>query len=183
MRIFTGAGMNRIAAVIAAAVFCAGTPAFAAPIYQAKVTLLANGDYSNELRKGIRGASRRIIFSFYLFKALPYKEPGRVAADLIDAKRRGVDVTVILEKSSDKKDNLNRDNLRTAAQLAAGGVRVLFDSEKRTSHMKVAVIDDRYVFLGSHNLTESALRFNNEISVVIDSPAMAEELTSYLNQL
>ena len=51
------------------------------------------------------------------------------------------------------------------------------------THLKVTVIDGRYVYLGSHNLTEGALRYNNELSVLIDSPEIAAETLTYLNQL
>ena len=94
-----------------------------------------------------------------------------------------MDVTVILEKGNDKNDQLNAENSATAALLAKGGVRVFFDSPHVTSHMKTAVIDNRYVYLGSHNLTQSALRRNNELSVLIDSPEMAAEIKAYLDRL
>ncbi|WP_243688574.1 phospholipase D-like domain-containing protein [Geotalea toluenoxydans] len=44
-------------------------------------------------------------------------------------------------------------------------------------------MDSRYVFIGSHNLTQSALQHNNELSVMIDSPEMAAEIKAYLNRL
>jgi phosphatidylserine/phosphatidylglycerophosphate/cardiolipin synthase-like enzyme len=96
--------------------------------------------------------------------------------DLLRAARRGVAVTVILEKSGRDADPLNNDNLHTASMLTRGGVRVRFDSPATTSHGKVAVIDSRHVYLGSHNLTQAALRHNNEFSVLIDSPEMALEV-------
>jgi phosphatidylserine/phosphatidylglycerophosphate/cardiolipin synthase-like enzyme len=44
------------------------------------------------------------------------------------------------------------------------------------------VIDKRYIFLGSHNLTQGALKYNNELSVLIDSPEMAAEVRAYLER-
>jgi phosphatidylserine/phosphatidylglycerophosphate/cardiolipin synthase-like enzyme len=87
---------------------------------------------------------------------------------------------VILEKSGRDNDNLDTDNRHTASFLARGGVRVRFDSPLVTTHNKVVVIDNRHIFLGSHNLTQAALRHNRELSVRIDSPGMAAELLSYL---
>ena len=69
------------------------------------------------------------------------------------------------------------------ALLSRSGIEIRFDSLRKTSHAKVVVIDDRYVFLGSHNLTHSALSRNNELSVRIDSPEMARQITSYLGTL
>jgi phosphatidylserine/phosphatidylglycerophosphate/cardiolipin synthase-like enzyme len=88
-----------------------------------------------------------------------------------------------LEQSKEERDSLNRDNHETARQLRRGGVKVLFDDPRRTTHVKATVIDDRYVFIGSHNLTHSALSRNNELSVVIDSPELAREVTAYLKDL
>ena len=70
-----------------------------------------------------------------------------------------------------------------AALLTRGGVRVVFDSPTVTSHNKTVVIDNRYVFIGSHNLTQGALRHNNELSVMIVSPELAAEVKSFLDRL
>ena len=67
--------------------------------------------------------------------------------------------------------------------LTRGGVKVYFDSPSTVTHVKAVVIDGRYVYIGSHNLTQSALRHNNELSVLIDSPEMASEITSYMGKL
>ncbi len=150
-----------------------------------RVTLLKNRDYATAFLKGIREARSSIIVSTYLFKVTDAGNnlPRRIAEELISARRRGVAVTVILENSSDRTDNLNRENHHTADILARGGVKVFFDSPRITSHAKVAVIDGRYVYLGSHNLTQGALAHNNELSVLVDSPEMAAEVRSYLDRL
>jgi phosphatidylserine/phosphatidylglycerophosphate/cardiolipin synthase-like enzyme len=60
---------------------------------------------------------------------------------------------------------------------------VVFDSPGTTTHTKVAVIDGRYIFLGSHNLTNSALKYNHELSVFIDSPELAGKTLRYIDSL
>jgi phosphatidylserine/phosphatidylglycerophosphate/cardiolipin synthase-like enzyme len=163
---------------------------FACPVVPAErqpcgATLLKNRDYGEALFTGIREARSSIIVSCYLFKITNFPDnlPRRIAEELIRARQRGVDVTVILERSRDKDDFLNKENSSTANFLSRGGVEVRFDSLRKTSHAKVVVIDARHVFLGSHNLTHSALSRNNELSVRIDSPEMAREISSYLGQL
>lgn len=147
-----------------------------------RISLLSNREYAGALIRGIKSARSTIVCSFYLFKTGKgrYNLPRRIADELIMARRRGVSVTVILERNSDHADRLNDDNLRTASFLTKGGVRVLFDSPSRTSHEKVVVIDKRHVYLGSHNLTQAALQHNNELSVLIDSPEIAEKALSFL---
>ncbi len=151
----------------------------------APVTLLKNRDYATAFLKGIREARSSIVISTYLFKVTEAGDnlPRRIAEELISARRRGVAVTVILESSSDLSDNLNRENHHAADILSRGGVKVFFDSPRITSHAKVAVIDGRYVYLGSHNLTQGALAHNNELSILVDSPEMAAEIRSWLDRL
>jgi phosphatidylserine/phosphatidylglycerophosphate/cardiolipin synthase-like enzyme len=131
---------------------------------------------------GIRDARASIVCSFYLFKTGDggNNQPRRIAEELIRARKRGIKVTVILEKSGRANDNLDTDNRHTAALLAQGGISVHFDSPQITTHSKVVVIDNRFIFLGSHNLTQAALRHNKELSVRIESPGMASELLSYM---
>ena len=173
------------AVLLAAALLCPAAPLLAGGSYYARTTLLRNQEYADALLKGIRDARRSIAFSFYLFKVTDARgnQPRTIAAELVKAAGRGVDVSVILEKGNDKNDPLNAENRDTASLLAKGGVKVFFDSPRVTSHMKTAVIDGRYVYIGSHNLTQSALRHNNELSVLIDSPEMAAEIKTYLDSL
>ena len=179
------AGRRSLIAVFVALLLSVAGPVLSADVHPAGATLLINRQYRDALLAGIRGANSRIIVSCYLFKIskFPDNQPRQVAEELIRARQRGVNVTVILEQSRDESDFLNRENRATAAILSRSGIEIRFDSLRKTSHAKVVVIDDRYVFLGSHNLTHNALTRNNELSVRINSPEMAREITSYLGQL
>jgi len=146
------------------------------------VRLLEDGDYFSAFMKAIHDARSEIVMSFFLFKINGHSKnyPDRILAGLVRAAKRGVRVRIILEEGSDTTDT---DNRKTAARLRAGGVDVYFDSPSTTTHTKVAVIDKRYIFLGSHNLTNSALKYNHELSVVIDSPSLAAETIHYIDSL
>jgi len=164
----------------------AGTPELHAAQkgYPGKVTLLQDHKYVDALLSGIRNAKQEISGCFFLFKinergGLPLK----IAEELIDAKKRGVDVTIELEQEATGIGTVYEQNRRAAKLLADAGIKVRFDAPKTTTHVKALVIDRRYVYLGSHNLTQSALKYNNELSVLIDSPELAGEITAYLNGL
>ncbi|GAB4296901.1 MAG: hypothetical protein Fur0034_06440 [Desulfuromonadia bacterium] len=148
-----------------------------------QIVLLENRRYMDELSTRIREAESSILLTVFLFKTTdsPGNLPARIVSLLTDAARRGVDVTVLLE-DGEKDESLRRENRRTARLLRKGGVRVVFDSPRRVTHAKAAVIDGRHVFIGSHNLTNSALSHNNELSVYIDSPTLARELTSLIRR-
>jgi phosphatidylserine/phosphatidylglycerophosphate/cardiolipin synthase-like enzyme len=152
--------------------------------YTSRATVLPDQDYVDALLSGIRDARASILCSFYLFKISDGGDnlPRRIAEELILARKRGVKVAVILEKSGREDDPIDADNRRTASLLSQGGVRVHFDSPRVTTHNKVVVIDNRHVYLGSHNLTQAALRHNKELSLRIESPELASELLSYLER-
>ena len=67
--------------------------------------------------------------------------------------------------------------------LRKNGIPVSLDSLDVTSHMKVVVIDERFCFIGSHNMTHSALGDNHEFSLLVDSRELAAELAEYIGQI
>lgn len=67
--------------------------------------------------------------------------------------------------------------------LLRGGIAVVLHAGRTVTHAKTVSVDDRYVFIGSHNLTQSALMHNNELSVMLDSPRLAARISDYLQQL
>jgi phosphatidylserine/phosphatidylglycerophosphate/cardiolipin synthase-like enzyme len=147
----------------------------------ARAELLENRAYSGALLTRVREAKRRIICAFYLFKVgdNPGNLPAAVVAELVKARQRGVEVTVILDLGKSTR----LENRTAAGILLQNGVRVRFTSRRRTTHVKAMVIDDRYVLMGSHNLTQSALAYNNELSVLLESPELAARATRYLEAL
>lgn len=155
-----------------------------------QTTLLRNREFAESLLDSIRSARKSVYLSFFLFKATDKRNniPRQVVEELIRARKRGVVVTVLLERPSPNRsaagnDSLYADNRRTADLLARGGVKVFFDSPAVTTHTKTAVIDNHRVFIGSHNLSQSALQHNNELSVMLDSPDLASEVKAYLDRL
>jgi len=113
-------------------------------------------------------------------------DPDNVASDdpvmtllraLVEAKQRGVDVRVGLDLGRDRDTGDIEDKHVNAGQwLERHGIPVVLDEDTITTHAKVVVIDDRWVVLGSHNWTRSAMLMNREVSVVIDDPAMVKRL-------
>lgn len=101
-----------------------------------------------------------------------------VVRSLIAAKRRGVDVRVVL----DQKANTGKSNnaSRTAMNLLAGaGIPVRTTSAWKILHDKVIVTDGRNTQVGSFNFSRTADRSNSEnVLVVWDDPVVAQK---YLN--
>jgi phosphatidylserine/phosphatidylglycerophosphate/cardiolipin synthase-like enzyme len=141
-------------------------------------TLLENGAYCGALVNRIREAKRRIICAFYLFKVggKGRNLPAAISAELVKARQRGVEVTVILDQGRTSQ----LENRVAAGMLSQNGVRVIYASRRRVTHVKAVSIDDRFAMIGSHNLTQSALLHNNELSVLLDSPELAVQVRRYL---
>ena len=179
-----GAGRRWCAWLIALSLFISAGPVHAGASFTTTTTLLRNQEYAEALLKRIGNAHESIVCSFYLFKVTDTRnnKPRRIAEELVRARKRGVAVTVILEKGKSAQDKLSAENLNTAALLKRDGVNVYFAAPGVTTHNKIVVIDKRYIFLGSHNLTQGALKYNNELSVLIDSPEMAAEVLTYLER-
>lgn len=162
-------------------------PALQRPIDQdgCPLTLLKNKAYFSALSESIQAARKQIVMAFFLFKTNghPKSYPEILLRELGDAARRGVQVMVVLEQDAKADSTVNRDNRGASQRLKKAGVEVYFDSPKKTMHTKLAVIDGRYTFIGSHNLTQSALKHNHELSVRVDSPAVAEITLNYIKDL
>lgn len=148
------------------------------------IQLLADGRYYPTLVDFIRKAEHSIDMGMFLFKttASPGNKPAMLVKELIAARKRGVHVRVVLEHSG-RDESLNKENRRVAEKLRKGNIRVFFDTPATTTHTKMVVIDRRYTFLGSHNLSHSALAYNHEVSLLVDSSALAAELIAYLDTL
>ncbi len=149
-----------------------------------QILILPDKEYFDVLRRYIRDADERITMVMFIFKIT--KSPGNRAAmimnELISAAKRGVQILLVLDKS-DYDKNITRENKRVAKKLRRHNITVKFDTPGKTTHSKAVVIDERFVFLGSHNLTHSALSRNNEFSLLIDSRDLAWEVSNYIKRL
>lgn len=146
--------------------------------------LLLDRDYFHALIDGINNARTEIVFCAYLFKTIENADgyPERVMKSLSSAVKRGVRVFALMELSQNSGD-LIQTNSGTAERLRKAGISVCPDPRDLVTHTKLVVIDQRYLFIGSHNLTQSALKYNHEVSVWFDSPSMAQEVLRYVDSI
>jgi phosphatidylserine/phosphatidylglycerophosphate/cardiolipin synthase-like enzyme len=102
--------------------------------------------------------------------------------ELIEAKKRGIRVEVILE-IREGDDRTTKRNRQSGKILSDGGVEVIYDSLFKTTHSKLMVVDGELTLLGSTNWVFSSLTNNHEVSVLIRSKEAAKELIDYFNQV
>jgi phosphatidylserine/phosphatidylglycerophosphate/cardiolipin synthase-like enzyme len=98
---------------------------------------------------------------------------------LVRARRRGVDVRVIVDRGQLRQDR--NDSFRIT-RLASAGIPVLVDNLPGLMHNKVMVIDEETVLTGSFNYTWGAEHWNAENLLVLHDPAVAAEYLRDWNQ-
>ncbi|HJU12210.1 MAG TPA: phospholipase D family protein [Candidatus Binataceae bacterium] len=106
----------------------------------------------------INGAHSTIRLQMY---SLTLRE---VADALVRAKRRGVDVRLIVDRGQLHQDRNDSARVET---LAAAGIPVLLDPVPGLMHDKVMVIDRETVLTGSFNYTWGAEHLNAENLIVL----------------
>ena len=116
-----------------------------------------NGGCTEAVVKALGGAKKTVLVQAYSFTSAP------IARALVDAKRRGVNVEVILDKSQ------RGERYSSATFLANEGVPTFIDAAHKIAHNKVMVIDGQTVITGSFNFTKSAEDGNAENLLVINN--------------
>jgi phosphatidylserine/phosphatidylglycerophosphate/cardiolipin synthase-like enzyme len=109
----------------------------------------------------IRGAKDRIYVAIYSFTS------DRLAEALIEARRRGVDVRVVMER---REANVTGSEY---PRLLGAGVDVRLDANPGLMHHKFMVIDGEIVVTGSYNWSAAAEERNDENLVVIRDRGVA----------
>ncbi|MBT8120126.1 MAG: phosphatidylserine/phosphatidylglycerophosphate/cardiolipin synthase family protein [Gammaproteobacteria bacterium] len=96
--------------------------------------------------------------------------------ELAQARRRGVDVRIIIPYQSDS-GIINRSNVRAINTMLDNGIRVfIYPGE---SHIKGAVYDG-WICLGSANFDQLSLRMNKELNIATSSPSAVQ---GFLNEV
>lgn len=106
-------------------------------------------------------AQKSIYLQAYSFTSAP------IAKALLAAKKRGVKVEAILDKS-------NKTAKYSAADfLLHAGIPTYIDSAHKIAHNKVMIVDEEIVITGSFNFTKAAENDNAENLLIIRDPSLA----------
>lgn len=114
--------------------------------------------------KLINGAKKTIYIQCYSFTSKP------IAQALLAAKKRGVDVQIITDKSQIKSKG------SVVIPLATRGVPIFVDHRVAIAHNKTMTIDARIVMTGSYNWTKAAEDRNAENLIIFyDHPGLIKD--------
>jgi len=146
-----------------------------------EVYVLTDRDYYYSVRDTLQEANSSIIVVMYSMIYDPedsFDWANDLIRELVNAKDRGVNVTVIIEYRT-YFGYMDR-NLEAYTYLSSNGVSVKLDNDTDTDHLKLVIIDDKIVYVGSHNWSESALYYNHETSIKIISEEIAQTFKQYI---
>jgi phosphatidylserine/phosphatidylglycerophosphate/cardiolipin synthase-like enzyme len=149
------------------------------------VQVVLDAQYFQIAKKMIQEAKHSIqvmMFEMGYYDRNPNTPSNLLIQELINAKKRGVKVEVILEVR-EGEDRTAKRNRHTGKILSDGGVEVIYDSLFKTTHAKLMVVDGKLTLLGSTNWTYYALTNNNEASVLIRSQEVARALQDYFDRV
>ena len=98
----------------------------------------------------LKAARKEILVQAYSFTADP------ITFGLIEAKKRGVDVKILLDKSNEQ------EQYSDLHIFLENGLAPLTDSHHAIAHNKIMIIDQKVVVTGSYNFTNQAEGENAE---------------------
>jgi phosphatidylserine/phosphatidylglycerophosphate/cardiolipin synthase-like enzyme len=120
-----------------------------------------NGGCTEAIVKNLQTATNTVLVQAYSFTSAP------IAKALVDAHKRGVNVTVILDKSQ------RTERYSEADFLLHADIPTFIDAKHAIAHNKIMVIDGHKVLTGSFNFTKAAESENAENLLVIEDTALA----------
>jgi cardiolipin synthase A/B len=144
---------------------------------QARLVLRDNLRHRHDIEDAYLTAIAHARHSILIANA--YFLPGRrFRAALLEASKRGVDVTLLLQGRVEYW-LLHHACNALYPQLMAAGLRIV-EYRKSFLHAKVAVIDDNWATVGSSNIDPFSLALAREANVIINNAAFCHILRSSL---
>jgi len=126
-----------------------------------------DGGCTEAVLNALGTAQKSVLVQAYSFTSAP------IAKALVDARKRGVDVRVILDKSQ------RTERYTSATFLANEGVPTSIDAAHKIAHNKIMIVDGKTVITGSFNFTKSAEEGNAEnLLVISNAPDLAQRYTA-----
>ena len=93
----------------------------------------------------------------------------------LELEERGIPVRVVIDTDYEDESAIRR--------LRRGGISVVPDDRSALMHNKFLVIDGRYTWVGSMNFTTNGVYCNNNNLVRIDSPQLAQNYITELDEM
>jgi len=155
-----------------------------------EVTDISGKKYFPAVHAAFQRAEKSIRVAMFRVKIYPGKEKylaNILVQDLVDARKRGVDVVVHLDDTDDNTEDggsgKNEKNTVVYETLRSAGVDARLMNHGRKLHAKLIVIDNKVVIDGSANWSFSALSRNAESTSLIISERYGAEKAAWIDSL
>lgn len=140
------------------------------------------GKCSEHILREIDQAKKELLIAVYAFTN------DQLASALVQAKKRGVAVQVVIDREFDANNQSSKGQFIEAQKIPLrrlSGLKTKSqDKDAGLMHQKFAVIDRRIIFTGSYNWTHAADSLNDENLLVFrDARPLAEEYRKVFQQL
>lgn len=136
--------------------------------------LILDGEYCEAVIPLIRAAKKEISLCMYSWRWYE-SEPGlgiqQVNIELLRALRRGVHVRCLV------------DTVQTFTRMSKQGFYVRYVPSNKLMHTKAIMIDQKYLVMGSHNLTKRANHDNYEVSVILNDFEVCTQFSIYFDTI
>jgi phosphatidylserine/phosphatidylglycerophosphate/cardiolipin synthase-like enzyme len=124
-------------------------------VASAAVHFSPKGGCTEAIVRELARARREVLVQAYSFTC------PAIAEALASARKRGVEVRVLLDRSNEK------ETYSELGELEKHGLSLMIDAHHAIAHNKVMVIDSRTVLTGSFNFTRQAEQENAENLIVV----------------
>ena len=149
-------------AMLCAAALTAGCDRSASIPQGVQVYFSPRGGATDAVVSAFAHATNSILVQAYSFTSTP------IAQALVNAKRRGVQVRVLLDSAQ------RSDKYSEADFLKNNDILTLIDARHGIAHNKIAIVDGYLVLTGSFNFTKAAEEKNAENLLVLNDPVLAK---------
>lgn len=131
-----------------------------------RVVFSPKGGCTEAIVEKISAAQKSILIQAYSFTSDP------IEAALVQAKQRGVHVSVILDRSQYEAKGA------AALPLFKAGIEVRMDAKHQIAHNKIIIIDGETLITGSFNFSRQAEISNAENLLIMYNPDLAGVYTA-----
>src|SRR6185295_316924 len=166
--------MNAFRPIAALLISLSAIPSICAAEMVVQACFSPQGKCSAHILREIEQAKKELLVAVYAFTS------DELAGALVQAKKRGVAVQVVVDRNFDARTENSKGKFFDANKIPLRRLSgTKSKSQERDSglmHQKFAVIDRRTVFTGSYNWTHSAETSNDENLLLFrDAGPLAEE--------
>lgn len=136
--------------------------------------LLIGREYPDEIIKMVKASKVSIKILMYDWRWYSHQPGARIQKlnnAIVQAVKRGVDVKAVLNNKSILKI------------LNAQGIKAISTNTCRTMHAKIVIVDEKDLFVGSHNFSINGFEINHEISLHSQDQFMISRCLTFFNNL